>query len=156
MSPIHRGGDGEKTAGLTWESLIERLIREAQERGEFDNLPYQGQRIPLEDDSAAGDMALGFHLLRNAGFAPPWIEIDKDVRRALARRDVLLDRARREGRVSDRLRREFEAHVADTNRLIDTLNWEAPSHHVHRRRLDATTEVAQLEAAAREGRARGD
>src|SRR5712671_5036728 len=37
------------------EPLIDRQIREAQEAGAFDDLPYRGQRIPLDDDSLAGD-----------------------------------------------------------------------------------------------------
>ncbi len=148
MSPIHRAGDGSRIGGTTWESLSERLIREAQERGDFDDLPYQGQPIPLGDDSAAGERALGFRVLRNAGVAPPWIEADKDVRRLLALRDGLLLRAEREGRVSDRLEREFGALVETINASIDRLNWEAPSDRVHRRRLDRATELAGLHAVA--------
>ena len=50
-------------------------------------------RLPIEDDSAAGERALGFRVLRNAGVAPPWIEADKEVRDLLAQRDALLARA---------------------------------------------------------------
>ena len=35
-----------KPKGVSWESHVERQIREAQERGEFDNLPHQGQPLP--------------------------------------------------------------------------------------------------------------
>ena len=35
-----------KPAGMSWESWIERQIREAEERGEFDNLPGAGKPIP--------------------------------------------------------------------------------------------------------------
>ena len=35
-----------KPPDLPWESWTERLIREAMERGEFDNLPGQGQPLP--------------------------------------------------------------------------------------------------------------
>ena len=34
-----------KPPGVSWESWIERQIREAQERGEFDNLPGAGKPI---------------------------------------------------------------------------------------------------------------
>ena len=53
------------------ETLIERKIREAMEDGAFEGLPHQGARLPLEDDSAAGDWALAHRMLRNAGAAPP-------------------------------------------------------------------------------------
>jgi Domain of unknown function (DUF1992) len=35
-----------KPAGLGWESWIDRQIREATERGEFDDLPGAGEPIP--------------------------------------------------------------------------------------------------------------
>jgi hypothetical protein len=38
-----------KPPGLPWESWIDRQIREAQERGEFDALPGAGQPIPHLD-----------------------------------------------------------------------------------------------------------
>ena len=88
-----RDGEGKLSVGPTWESIVERQIREAMEDGAFDELPYSGQRLPIEDDSAAGERALGFRVLRNAGVAPPWIEADKDVRDLLDRRGVLLARA---------------------------------------------------------------
>jgi hypothetical protein len=35
-----------KPPGATWESWVDRQIREAMERGEFDNLPGAGKPIP--------------------------------------------------------------------------------------------------------------
>jgi len=60
------------------EKLNERQIREAQEAGAFDDLPFKGERIPLEGDSAAGDWDRAYRMLRNARFAPTWIETDKE------------------------------------------------------------------------------
>ena len=84
MVAKRRDGEGKISLGPTWESIVERQIREAMEDGAFDELPYQGVPIPLDDDSAAGERALGFRVLRNAGVAPPWIEADKEVRDLLA------------------------------------------------------------------------
>jgi hypothetical protein len=39
-----------KPPGVTWESFVERKIREAQERGEFDDLAGAGQPIEGLDD----------------------------------------------------------------------------------------------------------
>ena len=50
MSPRYRDADGKWIVGSTHESLIERLIREAHERGDFDDLPLHGKPIPLEDN----------------------------------------------------------------------------------------------------------
>ena len=106
--------------------------------------------IPLDDDSAAGERALGFRVLRNAGVAPPWIEADKEVRQFLARRDVLLARAPAAGTsplARARLHRGFEHVVAEANRAIERLNAEAPTDRQHRRPLDPEAELERLEAA---------
>lgn len=58
MSLTDREPDGTRKPGHSWESLIERQIREAMEAGAFDDLPHQGVRLPLEDDTAAGERAL--------------------------------------------------------------------------------------------------
>jgi hypothetical protein len=130
------------------EKLIERQIREAQEAGAFEDLPFQGERIPLEDDSAAGEWALAYRMLRNARFAPPWIETDKEVREILAQRDAVLDRARGStalGRRRDRA--ELHRVVEAANRAIMRLNSEAPTERQHRRLLDLDREFEALARA---------
>jgi hypothetical protein len=131
------------------ETLIDRQIREAQQSGAFDDLPYRGERIPLEDESAAGDWALAHHVLKNAGMVPPWIGTDREVRTLLARRDAILERAPRAATsiARDRDRRELEDVVAAANRAIAILNHEAPTERQHRRRLDLARELAALERA---------
>ena len=97
MSPTHRQPDGTRQVGPTWESLIERQIREAMDAGAFDRLPHKGEPLPLEDDAAAGEWAMAHRMLRNAGVAPPWIEADKDARARLAELDAELAVARTAG-----------------------------------------------------------
>ena len=146
--PKRRDADGKVQAGPTWESLVERQIREAMEGGAFDELPHRGRSLPVEDDSAAGERALGFRVLRNAGIAPPWIEADKEVRSLLAKRDALLAQAHRAGPlVRPRLRRDFERLVDRVNLAIARLNAEAPTDRQQRRLLDREVECARLEAA---------
>lgn len=137
------------------EALIDRQIREAMEEGGWDELPFRGERLPLEDDALAGDRALGFRMLRGAGFAPPWIEFDKDARRAIAARDALLASARGRGDLGRGWRREeLTRIVGEANRAIAALNVEAPSDRQHRRPLDLAAELAALDAAEREVRPR--
>jgi hypothetical protein len=132
----------------TREALIERQIREAQEAGKFDDLPFRGERIPLEDDSAAGDWALAHHILRNAHMVPPWIATDREVRELLARRDAILARAPRSSRIGRaRDRTELERVVEAANRAIAVLNSEAPTDRQHRRLLDVSTELLALARA---------
>ncbi len=145
--PIRRDGEGRLSGGPSWEGIAERLIREAMERGEFDDLPYRGQPLPPDDDSLAGENRLAFHVLRNAGVAPPWIEADKEVRRQLEIRDGLLAQASqaRTTYERDRLRKEMARTVHAANDAIAMLNAEAPSHAQHRRPLRPDAEMAELE-----------
>jgi len=147
MSPLRRDGEGRREAGPTWESLIERQIHAAMDAGEFDDLPYTGSPIPIDDDGS--EMALAHHVLRQAGIAPGWIATDAEIRLLLARRDALLARVRRVGPpVRDRDRREIDTIVREANALVLRLEQEAPTARQHRRRLDLAAELAALDAAA--------
>ena len=147
MSPLRSDGEGRREAGPTWESLIERQIRAAMDAGEFDDLPYTGSPIPIDDDGS--EMALAHHVLRQAGFAPGWIATDAEIRLLLARRDDVLARIRRAGPpVRDRDRREIDTIVREVNALVLRLEQEAPTARQHRRRLDLAAELAALDAAA--------
>src|SRR5262249_8664990 len=106
MPAQRRDDEGRWQGGRTWESLIDRQIPEAMEDGRFDDLPHQGERLPLEDDSAAGDRASAFRILRNANVAPEWIEADKEGRRLLERRDEIRARATRSSPLGRRRDRE--------------------------------------------------
>jgi hypothetical protein len=76
---IRRDGDQVRTIG-TYENWLEQSIREAQRRGEFDNLKGQGKPQDLAEDHHAGDRESGFRILKNNGLAPAWIEADKAIR----------------------------------------------------------------------------
>ena len=143
---MRRDGEGGREIAPSWESLIERQIREATEAGAFDDLPHQGERLPLEDDSAAGEWAMAHRMLKNAGVAPPWIESDKEARRRLEALDRLLARAAVAAEGSrQRLRTEHAGTVAEANRAIVRVNSEAPTERQHRRLLDPEAEAARLE-----------
>lgn len=65
----------------------ERHITDAQRKGEFDNLPGQGEPLILDDDSCVPEeLRVGFRLLKNAGCLPPEIELRND---AIALSDLL-------------------------------------------------------------------
>ncbi len=147
MSPVRRDGDGNPRFAHSWESLIERQIKDAMAAGEFDELPFRGEPIPIEDDGS--ELALAHHVLRQAGFAPGWIATDADIRGLLARRDAILARARRAGPPAhDRDRREITTIVGEVNALVLRLEHEAPTARQHRPRLDLAAELAALDAAA--------
>ncbi len=130
------------------EKLIDRQIREAQEAGAFDDLPFQGERLPLVDDSAAGDWALAYRMLKGANFSPPWIETDKEIRAFLARRAAVLDRATRSSAIGrPRDEAELRQIVGAANDAIFRLNHEAPTDRQHRRPLELDAELAALAKA---------
>ena len=87
---LERPDPAEPSRQKLRETLVERQIRVAIEDGRFDDLPHQGRRLPLEDDSLSGDRAMAHRLLRNAGVAPAWIEADKAARALLEERDRAL------------------------------------------------------------------
>lgn len=144
---------GERQVAPTWEGLVDRQIREAMEEGKFDDLPFQGRPLPREDDAFAGEWAMAFTMLRNAGVAPPWIEADKDSRAILARLDAVLARAASGEAPSASARRRdraaIEALVVEANAAIARLNAEAPTDRQHRRPLVVADVLARHDAACR-------
>jgi hypothetical protein len=148
MSVQRRDAEGRRQVGPSWESLVERQIREAMAEGAFDDLPYRGEPLPLEDDSAAGDWAMAHRMLKSAGAAPPWIEADKEARRLLAE----IERLTGEAPVTSvfgrrRARSELERLVQAANGAIARVNSEAPTDRQHRRPLDLAAELARLDAS---------
>ncbi len=148
MSPIHRDAGGEKIAAPTWESLSDRLIREAQERGEWETGAWAGKRLPAQDGAYDGELAAGNAVLRNAGVAPPWIETNKEARRLLEERDRLLAVAGRTSAAgAASLRRRFISVLDQLDAVLLRLETEAPTPAQQRPRIDRTVELAAFERA---------
>ena len=149
---VRRDPDGVECTAPSWESLTERLIREAQEEGRFDGLPGQGKPLHVDDDAYARDMALANHVLRNAGVAPPWIEADKEVRSARARIDALLARAGRSTPVhAERWERELAALADAHDDAVRRLEGIAPTPRQQRGLLDRERHRERLSAALAAG-----
>ncbi len=151
---VHRRGpDGRMEVGPDWETLIDRQIRQAMEEGQFDNLPFQGEPLPNDDNPLAGEWALAFHLLKNAGVAPPWIEADKEVRGLMGRLEAILDRAADGpppssfGRRRDR--EAIEDLVTRVNAAVGRLNAEAPTYSQQRAPLAPAAVLARYDEACR-------
>jgi len=61
--------------------IVEQRIKEAQERGEFDNLPGRGKPLDLEDDShVPEDLRIAYKILKNADCLPPELQEKKEIR----------------------------------------------------------------------------
>lgn len=91
------------------DDLAERHIRDAIDRGEFDNLPGHGRPLKLDDDSMVPpELRAAYRLLKNSGYLPPELELSREIRsvedllrvstsgdeRSRARRRLLLLRTR--------------------------------------------------------------
>jgi hypothetical protein len=142
-----------------WESLIDQKIREAMERGEFDDLPGKGEPLdtsenPFEDP----ELRLAHLMLRNAGFAPSWIEerkdIDSEFENALHEMTrawtVLQNALGTENEGGARARWEkaltsFRKQGAELNRRITAWNLKAPAAGFQRSLIDIEKEVGQVE-----------
>ncbi len=69
---------------LPFEIIAEERIREAQRKGDFENLEGRGRPLELEDDSMIPqELRMACKALKNAGYLPPEAQIRKDINTAL-------------------------------------------------------------------------
>lgn len=143
---------------FNFESAVDKQIREAMERGDFDNLKNQGKPLDLaRDPNVPEDWEMAFNLLKNAGYAPDWIETRAQVERERAKLFAPLRRYLSEPpakpeerlRARDTLVEQFRAQAAELNRLIDTYNLKAPTMQVHLHRIRIEEEVERFLRDAR-------
>jgi DnaJ family protein C protein 28 len=155
------------------ETPIEKQIREAIDRGDFDHLPGRGKPIDLsENPYTPPEWRLAYKLLRDAGMAPEWIERDKEIRRELdaltswLARQAEWQRARR-GRGStlvlhkmieereqlatacERVCAEYRERAAALNQIIDVFNLQVPRADLQRERIRIEEEIQKFRDACR-------
>ena len=153
------------------ESAIEKQIRQAIERGEFDHLAGAGKPLDLsENPFTPAESRMAYKILQDAGMAPDWIEQDKEIRRELHALDIWIkqqaqwQRKKRvrmktlalEKMISERehLAQVHEQTIADyrrraaaLNQMIDTFNLKSPSAAFHRERIRIEEEVRRFQDA---------
>ena len=60
--------------------IAEQRIREAIERGEFDDLPFHGKPIRLDDLAGVPEqLRMGYKILKNAGVLPEEMQLKKEM-----------------------------------------------------------------------------
>lgn len=105
-----------KPPGVSWETWIDRQIREGMERGEFDDLPGHGQ--PIADvDRPHDELWWVRNKLQREGvsYLPPTLALRKDVEDA---QDAI---------TAAGTEAEVRALVADINERIRAVNRQATS-----------------------------
>ncbi|MBW2590344.1 MAG: DUF1992 domain-containing protein [Deltaproteobacteria bacterium] len=65
-----------------FDKLVEERIKNAQKKGDFNNLPGSGKPLDLDEGSCvAEDLRLAYKILKNADFVPPEIEIKNEIKK---------------------------------------------------------------------------
>ena len=65
---------------MSFDKLVEEKIRQAQERGEFDNLPGKGKPIDLTAYfETPEDVRVAQAVLKNSGFTPHEVELLNEI-----------------------------------------------------------------------------
>lgn len=139
-----------------FESLVDKLIRESMERGEFDELSGKGEPVDLSENPFEDpDVRTAHRLLRNAGFAPAWMEDRKDIESNLDRARSILLRAKElyqgetpHGPAWQRAVQEFRETVAELNQRIRIYNLRAPTPAFHKKVFDVDGFIRGLESGS--------
>jgi len=139
------------------ESMAEKMLREAIEAGEFDNLPGKGQPVDLRENPFEDpDLRVVHKLLRDAGFAPAWIEERKDIDATFEATRQVLTRAwkiYRPGGVSpsdsawERNVAEFREKLAELNSRIKIYNLKVPAAVFQRRMFEVDKVIEDIRQA---------
>jgi DnaJ family protein C protein 28 len=136
----------DRYKGKRYFDYVEEQIQEAQARGEFDNLPGCGKPLNLDDSFFTGHKTVAYSLLKSNGFAPPEIELAKEIRSEFEKGEAKLAKLRHQGN-SLRTRRvppfesekrafnhavekaatEYDQLLRELNRKILNLNLMTPS-----------------------------
>jgi hypothetical protein len=119
-------------SGQRFASLIDQHIAEAQRAGLFDNLSGSGKPLNLDDDSMVPEEdRIAHRMLKNAGLAPAWIELQKEIREQQASLERWVAQAQQRWPKSGpleqaQIRQEHSQKVNTLNKLITTYNLNAP------------------------------
>jgi DnaJ family protein C protein 28 len=151
--PEERAPQKNPTGPKERAAMVEQRIQEAMERGEFDDLPGKGKPLPFDENPyLEPGQELAFGLLKNNGFAPEWIERDKEIRRelAIARNQLQLAWGYRQSNPANKSSWQvavarFEENLNKLNRKIDDLNLIVPVVSLQRPRLRLEDELQRVQ-----------
>jgi DnaJ-like protein len=128
-----------KPAGTSFETWLDKQIREGEQRGEFDDLPGRGKPLPDRGELRDPDWWARSYLAREGGptdaLLPESLQLRKEVERLSATvRDLPAERLVRD-------------HVAELNKRIAAWLRSPTGPHVRVRPVNADEVVAQWRAA---------
>lgn len=112
---------------FAFEWIAEQRIREAIERGQFNNLPGEGKPLNLDDYwQQDPEHRMAYIVLKNSGYLPPRLYLRKEIERLSESVAIEMDRLRRRmGRYRERITEVWEAiapYFASERALLDKLD----------------------------------
>ncbi|MCF6246660.1 MAG: DUF1992 domain-containing protein [Desulfobacula sp.] len=96
-----------------FEKLVERRIKQAQKKGEFDNLKGTNKPLKFEDEHIPSELRLAHKILKNSGFLPPEIELKKKI----SKTEQLLDQANVDSPERGKIRKKLNYLVTKLNSI---------------------------------------
>jgi hypothetical protein len=151
-------------------SLIDKQIEAARKNGTYEDVQAAGQKLNLNDDPyIPEEQRLAYKMLKDNGFAPAWIENDKEIRQMIDREVNRLEAAHRgyseqkkrlDQRVDieaiyarealyrswDQTCAQFRETGDKINKMIEDFNFKVPVITLQRLRFDADREIQRIEA----------
>ncbi|WP_420643530.1 DnaJ family domain-containing protein [Candidatus Leptofilum sp.] len=141
--------------------LIEELIQDGFEQGQFDNLPGKGKPLNLNKNPYAADMELANELLKENDLPPVWILQRNEILAKVAKLRAEIERQwawhQREFGVArsnkDRLTISWDDYclkwideIAELNKGIDAFNLKRPFDNMEIFKLTIATELERVQA----------
>lgn len=146
---------------------VDKQIQEAIDRGDFKNLPGSGSRQKLEESPfVPREVRIVNQMLKDNGFSPRWIEVDKEIRAEREQSRKMLGNIKRRRRqleatiraqpfTRDRVRQVFElerkralatytSQLKELNRKIFRYNLTAPGPNRQKSMYNLDARVAQF------------
>ena len=115
-----------------YQSALDQQIIAGEANGAFADLPGAGKPLGRDDDVfVPEDVRVGYRMLKTAGFAPPWVEQQKDIVEQQVKLARWLDSANarwRHAAPSERSRLEsiYREKLVQLNRTILNYNLTVP------------------------------
>ncbi|MDM5239407.1 DUF1992 domain-containing protein [Bacillus cereus] len=69
----------EKVWSYTYEDHISSIVKQAEKKGAFDNLPGKGKHLNLDKDLSYNPDKQLYRTLKNNHVLPKWIELSKEI-----------------------------------------------------------------------------
>jgi hypothetical protein len=100
---------------MSFDKIVEGLIKEAQERGEFDNLPGKGKPINLDAYfETPEEVRLAQSVLKNAGMISLEVQLLKDIAELRQVQEMVADEAKKQ-----EIRKRIEQKQMEFNLMLE-------------------------------------